>query len=90
LNITAPNSVTLSGDGRLSAETTGSGQAGNVNITTPTLNINTGAKVSTTTTKPATGTGGDITVSANTLNLSGANSGLFAETEELPMLGICG
>ena len=83
INITAPNSITLSSNGKLSAETSGSGRAGNVVITTPTLNVNGGARVSTTTSSKAdnAGKGGDITVSANTLNLSGTNSGLFAETK---------
>jgi len=81
LTLNIPNSITLSGDGKLSAETTGSGQAGKVTITTPTLNVNSGAQVSTTATEKATGNGGDINVSANTLNLSGNGSGLFAETK---------
>jgi large exoprotein involved in heme utilization and adhesion len=82
INITAPNSVTLSSNGQISAETSGSGRAGKVAINTPTLNVNGGAKVSTTTTSTVnTGTGGNLTVSANTLNLSGAKSGLLAETK---------
>ncbi|MEQ8540486.1 MAG: filamentous hemagglutinin N-terminal domain-containing protein [Coleofasciculus sp. D1-CHI-01] len=86
INITAPNSVTLTSNGQISAETSGFGDAGSVKITTPTLNINGRdgrARVSTTTTSTQenAGKGGDITVSANTLNLSGENSGLFAETE---------
>ncbi|HEY9832958.1 MAG TPA: hypothetical protein V6D26_20570, partial [Stenomitos sp.] len=47
------------------------------------MDVNGGAKVSTTTTSTDNnaGKGGNITVSANTLNLSGTNSGLFAETK---------
>jgi filamentous hemagglutinin family protein len=83
LTVIAPNSVTLSSGGKLSAETDSSGQAGNVAITTSTLNVNSGARVSTTTTSTdnAAGKGGNITVSANTLNLAGTDSGLFAETQ---------
>jgi hypothetical protein len=83
IRVTAPQSVTVSGNGSLSATTSSSGQAGTVTITTPTLNVNGGAKVSTTTTSTANdaGKGGDITVRANTLNLSGTGSGLFAETQ---------
>jgi filamentous hemagglutinin family protein len=83
IRVTAPQSVTLNGNGQLLAETSGSGQAGNVKITTPTLSINGGARVSTTTksTDNTAGQGGNLTVRANTLNLSGNNSGLFAETQ---------
>ncbi|HBL61029.1 MAG TPA: hypothetical protein DDZ80_22135, partial [Cyanobacteria bacterium UBA8803] len=83
LNVNANNSVTVSNHGRLSAETSSTGQAGNVEISTPTLNVDSGAKVSTTTTslQDNAGQGGDITVRANTLNLSGTSSGLFAETQ---------
>jgi filamentous hemagglutinin family protein len=89
IRVTAPQSVTLSGNGSLSATTSSSGQAGTVTITTPTLNINGGAKVSTTTTSTANdaGKGGDITVRANTLNLSGTGSGLFAETQGVANAG---
>ncbi|MGQ4647995.1 two-partner secretion domain-containing protein [Lyngbya aestuarii] len=95
VRIETTESVNLSGTftdednnsrGAILAETTGSGQAGSVIITTPTLNINDGARVSTTTTSTANdaGTGGNITVSANTLKLDGtynSRTGLFAETE---------
>ncbi|NET55517.1 MAG: S-layer family protein, partial [Symploca sp. SIO2E6] len=81
LTVNANNSVTLSGDGQLSAETSGSGIAGNVEITTPTLNLNGRTQVSTTTTSTDnTATGGNLTVNANTLNLSGAETGILAET----------
>ncbi|NER22984.1 MAG: filamentous hemagglutinin N-terminal domain-containing protein [Symploca sp. SIO1C2] len=88
LIVNANNSVTLSGDGQLSAETSGSGIAGNVEITTPTLNLNDRTQVSTTTTSTDnTGTGGNLTVRANTLNLSNAETGLLAETRGVANAG---
>ncbi|NEQ68467.1 MAG: filamentous hemagglutinin N-terminal domain-containing protein [Symploca sp. SIO2D2] len=86
--LTAPQSVTLSGDGKLSSETSSSGIAGNVEITTPTLNLNGRAQVSTTTTSSThTGTGGNLIVRANTLNLSDAETGILAETQGVANAG---
>ncbi len=60
IRVTAPQSVTLSGNGSLKAETSGSGAAGEVKIATPDLTLQNGVQVSTSTT--GTGTGGSILI----------------------------
>jgi filamentous hemagglutinin family protein len=77
LNLIAPNSVILSGNGTVSATASSSGQAGTVKITTPTLAID-GTQVSASTS--GSGQGGDLKVTAsNSVTLSG-NGKLSAET----------
>ncbi len=81
-SISAPESINLSGAGTLSADTSGAGIGGVLSIATGTLSIADGSRVSATATATATADaiGGDLIVSANTLSVSGATSGLFAET----------
>jgi len=84
-----PRAITISGQGELLAETSGTGQAGRIVISTPTLTIEDGATVSTTTQNQ--GRGGNINVTVNTLSINGTDTnedgvdtdlrtGLFAET----------
>jgi filamentous hemagglutinin family protein len=89
LSVTAPESVTLSGNGELSVETSGAGQAGDVTLATETLNIENGAKVSATSTATATSSaqGGSISANTSQINLSGTGGGLFAETQGVAPAG---
>ena len=68
LTITAPESITLTGDGSIiAAETGGSGAGGNLNLTTGTLNIQNQADV--TVSSLGTGTAGSLFVDANQIYL---------------------
>ncbi len=82
LNITASNLVQLSGAGsRLLAQTesNATGNAGDLTITTPILNVENGAHVSAITL--GAGKGGNVNVNAsNQVQLSGTDSGLFAQS----------
>jgi large exoprotein involved in heme utilization and adhesion len=77
LTVTAPESITLSGDGSLiSAETTGSGAGGNLTLKTGTLTVQDGAQVRAGTS--GEGNGGNLTVNASdSVQVLGAGSGLF-------------
>ncbi|OLP18881.1 hypothetical protein BST81_08170 [Leptolyngbya sp. 'hensonii'] len=86
LTIDAADSVNLS-QSLLAVETrAGSGQGGDLAVTTPMLNVD-GSRVTTTVLPDALGRGGDILVQANVINISGnfnlppgPPSGLFAGT----------
>jgi filamentous hemagglutinin family protein len=83
VRLSAPQQITLSGDGQISVETSGSGVAGNVLIQSPTLTLQDGVQISSTanaTATPISSGGGQFTVNASNLNLLGTG-GLFAETE---------
>jgi large exoprotein involved in heme utilization and adhesion len=82
LIVTAPQAITLSGNSQLSVETSHAGVAGNMKISTNTLTVESGAKVTATATATATTTeqGGSISVNASQVNLSGTG-GLLAETQ---------
>ena len=92
LVISTPESVTIRGNGALVVETAGSGQQGNVTITTPTLTIQDNIQISANATETATvpeptslsndttDPGGNFTVNASQINLSGS-SRLLAETQ---------
>ncbi len=69
LTITAPESITLAGDGSIiAAETGGSGTGGNLNLTTGTLNIQNQADV--TVSSSGTGSAGSLFVDANQIYLN--------------------
>jgi large exoprotein involved in heme utilization and adhesion len=69
LTITAPESITLTGDGSIiAAETGGSGTGGNLNLTTGTLNIQNQAEV--TVSSSGTGSAGSLEVDANQIYLN--------------------
>jgi filamentous hemagglutinin family protein len=69
LTITAPESITLTGDGSIiAAETGGSGTGGNLNLTTDTLNIQKQAEV--TVSSEGTGSAGSLFVNANQIYLN--------------------
>ncbi|MBD2136260.1 hypothetical protein H6F32_01375 [Anabaena sp. FACHB-1237] len=66
--ISAPETINITGKGKLAVESTGSGNAGNIFITTQNLNINDGVKISASTT--GNGQGGNINISANNLTVN--------------------
>jgi filamentous hemagglutinin family protein len=77
LTVTAPSSITLSGNGTLAAtaDASSTGPAGGVRLTTQELTVTNGAKVSaaTNSTNPSA-TGGNLNVQASQLNLTGKSS----------------
>ncbi|MEW6493953.1 MAG: filamentous hemagglutinin N-terminal domain-containing protein [Cyanobacteriota bacterium] len=82
LTVTAPQAITLSNNSQLSVETSNVGAAGDVKLSTDTLTVEGGARVTATATATATTTeqGGSISVNANQFNLSDTG-GLLAETQ---------
>ena len=65
LSVTAPESITIRGQGQLSVETTGDGAAGNLTIDTQNLTITDGATISASTASPnPQGLGGNLTINA--------------------------
>ncbi|TAE59741.1 MAG: filamentous hemagglutinin N-terminal domain-containing protein [Nostocales cyanobacterium] len=64
LIITAPENINISGQGKLEVESTGTGDAGNISITTQNLNITDGVEISASTIN--NGKGGNINLKANT------------------------
>ncbi|MDX2244181.1 MAG: filamentous hemagglutinin N-terminal domain-containing protein, partial [Leptolyngbyaceae cyanobacterium bins.302] len=68
LMLSAPSAITLSGAGTLTAETSSSGNAGNIRVTTQQFTINGGVELSASTS--GTGNAGNITVVADRANLS--------------------
>ena len=65
LILAAPENINIAGKGKLTVETTGTGDAGNIQITTQKLNINDGVQISASNNN--TGKGGNIQVNANNL-----------------------
>jgi large exoprotein involved in heme utilization and adhesion len=77
IDITA-RSLSLLNDARLSASTSGEGPAGNITVSADTIGLSSGGQLLTTTS--SNGQAGNITVQTPNLQLSGATSGLFANT----------
>ncbi|MEQ8970416.1 MAG: filamentous hemagglutinin N-terminal domain-containing protein [Coleofasciculus sp. C1-SOL-03] len=66
LSVTAPESITIRGQGQLSVETTGDGAAGNLTIDTQNLTITDGATISASTDSAnPDGLGGSLTINAS-------------------------
>ncbi|MHC5748113.1 MAG: two-partner secretion domain-containing protein [Nostoc sp.] len=65
LILAAPETINIAGLGKLTVESTGTGDAGNIQVTTQKLNINDGVKISASTNN--IGKGGNIQVNANKL-----------------------
>jgi filamentous hemagglutinin family protein len=76
LTITAPHAITLSGNGRIAAESSNLGQGGNIRIETETLRILEGIDITASST--GTGAAGSVEINSNFLELN--NSNLSAET----------
>ena len=71
-------SLSLLNNAQLSGSTSGKGDAGNITVSADTVGLSRGGQLLTTTN--SSGRAGDITVNTPDLQLSGATSGLFAET----------
>ena len=82
ITVNASQGVILGGDSKLSVETSASGRAGNIKITTQNLNVEQQAQITATATKTATMSeqGGSIDLNASNMNLFGT-VGIFAETQ---------
>lgn len=83
LTLASPGRINLRGDGALRVETSATGAAGNVAISTPTLAVQDPLSISATATETATPSGqpgGNINVNVSTLNFF-APATLTAETE---------
>lgn len=78
LKVTAPESITLSGNGSLSAETTGSGAGGDLKLETGQLTIQDGAQVTVSSSEGA-GNAGTLEVTARNIFLNNQGK-LIAET----------
>ncbi|MBW4564638.1 MAG: S-layer family protein [Mojavia pulchra JT2-VF2] len=78
LNVTAPESITLTGDGSLiTAETTGQGAGGDLTLTTGKLAVENGAKITVSST--GSGRAGDLKIHANSVYLNN-NAKITADT----------
>ncbi|MBW4442027.1 MAG: filamentous hemagglutinin N-terminal domain-containing protein [Plectolyngbya sp. WJT66-NPBG17] len=74
----AARSLSVLNNAQLSASTSGNGAAGNITVSADTMNLSNGGRLLTTTF--SRGQAGDITVNTPDLQLSGATTGLFAQT----------
>ncbi|MDZ8262312.1 S-layer family protein [Nostoc sp. ChiQUE01b] len=68
LILTAPDTIALTGAGKLTAETSSSGNAGNIRVTTRQFNIKGGVELSASTS--GSGNAGNLTIAADGINLS--------------------
>ncbi|MDV3001593.1 MAG: hypothetical protein N5P05_003199 [Chroococcopsis gigantea SAG 12.99] len=79
INISSPRSIDIAGQGEITVETTGSGGAGNINITTGQLSIGNGTRISAST--AGTGSAGSINLDAREgITIADPGSGLYART----------
>ncbi|MEH2134865.1 MAG: filamentous hemagglutinin N-terminal domain-containing protein [Nostoc sp.] len=97
LILTAPDTITLTGAGKLTAETSSSGNAGNISVTTRQFNINGGVELSASTS--GSGNAGNLTIAADSVNLvqgarvssntssSGAAGDITFQTDQLTLNG---
>jgi filamentous hemagglutinin family protein len=68
LILTAPDTINLTGGGKLTAETSSSANAGNISVTTGQFTINGGVELSASTS--GSGNAGNLTIAADSVNLS--------------------
>lgn len=79
INVGVPEAITLNGQSKLSVATTGSGNAGRIELTSKNLTIDNGAQVTSSTS--GAGDAGNIKLNVTgDIALTGAESGLFAST----------
>ncbi|MEH2146556.1 two-partner secretion domain-containing protein [Nostoc sp.] len=78
-------SLSVLNNAQLSASTSGDGDAGNITVSADTVGVSSGGQLLTTTS--SNGSAGDITANTPDLQLSGANSGLFAGTNSIGNAG---
>ena len=67
INLTAPESINITGQGKVAVETRGTGDAGNININTQNFKIGKQTEISASTF--SSGKAGDINITANNFNL---------------------
>ncbi len=80
VRVTSADSITLDGT-VINNQTDGSGRAGNIRFRTPLLLIQNGSQVTAATSSPnPQGSGGDISIEADTVNLSGDNTTVSVST----------
>ncbi len=86
--VNASDYIVLIGNSELSVETSGAGRAGNIALTTNTLNVEQAARITATANSNATTTeqGGSIILNANQMNLAGT-VGVFSETQSITPAG---
>ncbi|BAZ53994.1 filamentous hemagglutinin outer membrane protein [Nostoc sp. NIES-4103] len=81
LLVSAPQAINISGQGKLAVETTGTGNAGNIEITTQKLTLSDGVQISASTN--SSGKAGNIILNVGeNITLAGTGTGLFASTSE--------
>ncbi len=68
INLTAPETINITGQGKVAVETRGTGDAGRINITTEDFNISNQTEISASTS--SSGQAGDIKITANNFNLT--------------------
>ena len=84
INLTALETINISGEGKITVETSGSGNAGSINITTENSNISDRTQISASTS--GTGEAGDITINAANLSLTESVE-LFTNTSSSTQAG---
>jgi len=81
LIVNAPEAINISGAGKLAVETTGAGDAGNIEIGTQKLTLSDGVQISAST--ESSGKAGNINLKVGeNINLAGRETGIFASTTE--------
>ncbi|NJO65866.1 MAG: filamentous hemagglutinin N-terminal domain-containing protein, partial [Richelia sp. RM2_1_2] len=81
LLMSAPEAINISGQGKLAVETTGTGDAGNIEIDTQKLTLSDGVEISAST--ESSGKAGNITLNVSEdITASGSGTGIFAITIE--------
>ncbi len=68
INLTAPETINITGQGKVAVETTGTGNAGSINITTQNFNLSQQTEISASTF--SSGRAGNINITANNFNLT--------------------
>ena len=67
INLTAPATININGQGKVAVETSGTGNAGSINITTQNFNISNQTEISASTS--SSGEAGDININTDTLTI---------------------
>ncbi|BAY09011.1 beta strand repeat-containing protein [Calothrix sp. NIES-2098] len=81
LLVSAPQAINISGQGKLAVETTDTGNAGNIEISTQKLTLSDGVQISASTS--SSGKAGNINLNVGeNITITGSGTGLFASTSE--------
>lgn len=84
INLTAPETINISGEGKITAETSGDGDAGDINFSTKNLDISNQTEISASTS--GNGKAGDINITAAKFNLT-EDANLFTNTSSSASAG---